>query len=255
MTAVAIAPRHSCHFRAVLATPAYTGGDERRRSQARAVREHRSPASSRARVAWQRGCLGRTQFARERTGRDRIPPARVAHLGGQPHSARSLDQGRGPSAGLLGSGAVSRCPCRRSSISTSPWRLIARTALADTCWPPRWPFQRKAAQSLDLRRFRQDTERRGHERVRARSLAYHRAVARRLRKPMVEEARHVLFRWRAQGRIDERYAERWEQLLNQPLREIRRALVDEERITTISARTRRSPDFSASPSAGESCER
>jgi hypothetical protein len=92
---------------------------------------------------------------------------------------------------------------------------------------PTMARQRKAAQSLDLRRFRQDTERRGHERVRARSLAYHRAVAQRLRKPMVQEVRHVLFRWRAQGRIDERYAERWEQLLNQPLPEIRRALVDE----------------------------
>ncbi|MGH2913796.1 MAG: hypothetical protein ACRDMX_02290 [Solirubrobacteraceae bacterium] len=80
---------------------------------------------------------------------------------------------------------------------------------------------------MDLRRFQQDTERSGHERARARSLAYHRAVARRLRKPMVEEARHVLFRWRAQGRIDERYAERWEQLLSKPLAEIRLALVDD----------------------------
>lgn len=87
--------------------------------------------------------------------------------------------------------------------------------------------RRKAAESLDLQRFRRDTERTDHERARARSLAYHRAVARRLRKPMVEEARHVLFRWRAQGRIDERYAGRWEHHLNQPLPEIRRALVDE----------------------------
>jgi len=44
---------------------------------------------------------------------------------------------------------------------------------------------------------------------------------------MVEEARHVLSRWRDQGRIDERYAERWEQVLNKPLPEIRNALVDE----------------------------
>lgn len=87
--------------------------------------------------------------------------------------------------------------------------------------------QRNAALSLDLRRFRRDTERSGHDRASARSLAYHRAIARRLRKPMVEDARHVLFRWRAQGRIDERYGERWEQLLNQPLPEIRSALVDE----------------------------
>ncbi|MGI8414496.1 MAG: hypothetical protein ACR2LV_11995 [Solirubrobacteraceae bacterium] len=86
---------------------------------------------------------------------------------------------------------------------------------------------RKAAQSLDLQRFQQDTERSNHERARARSLAYHRAVARRLRKPIVEEARHVRFRWRDQGRINECYADRWEELLNQPLPEIRRALVDE----------------------------
>ncbi len=44
---------------------------------------------------------------------------------------------------------------------------------------------------------------------------------------MVEEARHVLFRWREQGRIDDRYADRWEQLFERPLPEIRRALVEE----------------------------
>src|SRR5580658_9645950 len=67
----------------------------------------------------------------------------------------------------------------------------------------------------------------GHDRASARSLAYHQAVASRLRRPMVEEARHVLYRWREQGRIDARYAERWEQLLERPLPEIRRALVQE----------------------------
>ena len=64
-----------------------------------------------------------------------------------------------------------------------------------------------------------------HARATARSLAYHRAVARRLRKPMVQEARHVLYRWRQQGQIDSRYAERWEQILTRPVHEIRRALV------------------------------
>ena len=92
---------------------------------------------------------------------------------------------------------------------------------------PTMARHRRAAQGLDLQRFQQDTERSNHERARARSLACHRAVARRLRKPMVEEARHVLSRWRGQGRIDERYADRWEQLLDQSLPEIRRALVDE----------------------------
>jgi hypothetical protein len=87
--------------------------------------------------------------------------------------------------------------------------------------------RRQAAQSLDLQRFQQDADRSDHDRARDRSLAYHRAVAGRLRKPMVEEARHVLSRWRDQGRIDERYAEHWERLLNESLPEIRNALVDE----------------------------
>lgn len=66
-----------------------------------------------------------------------------------------------------------------------------------------------------------------HDRARVRSLAYHRAVARRLRKPIVDEARHVLLRWREQRRIDPRYADQWEQILDRPVPEIRRALVDE----------------------------
>jgi len=65
-----------------------------------------------------------------------------------------------------------------------------------------------------------------HDRTRARNLAYHRAVANRLRKPMVDEARHALYRWREQGRIDLRYADRWEALLTRPIPEIRRALAE-----------------------------
>lgn len=84
--------------------------------------------------------------------------------------------------------------------------------------------QREAA-----RRLRVDDNEEGprdrHQRAAARNLAYHRAVARRLRKPMVDEARHVLFRWRDQGRIDARYADRWDQILRLRLPEIRRALV------------------------------
>jgi hypothetical protein len=41
---------------------------------------------------------------------------------------------------------------------------------------------------------------------------------------MVNEARHVLIRWREQGRIDPRYARRWERLLEKPIPEIRRAI-------------------------------
>lgn len=87
--------------------------------------------------------------------------------------------------------------------------------------------QRQAARRLGLEHFKQDRERNGHERPRARNLAYHQAVARRLRKPMVEEAKHVLSRWRDQGRIDEYYAQQWERLLSQPVPAIRKVLVDE----------------------------
>jgi hypothetical protein len=90
---------------------------------------------------------------------------------------------------------------------------------------PAMKRQRKAARDL---RIEHDTQGRGgHDRARARSRAYHAAVAKRLRKPMVDEARHVLFRWREQSRIDPRYADRWEGVLSQPLPEIRRALLDE----------------------------
>jgi hypothetical protein len=87
--------------------------------------------------------------------------------------------------------------------------------------------QRAAAQDLRLDGTAEHRDLGGHDRTRVRSLAYHRAVARRLRRPMVEEARHVLYRWREQGRIDPRYADRWERLLSRALPEIRRALVDE----------------------------
>jgi len=65
-----------------------------------------------------------------------------------------------------------------------------------------------------------------HDRARARNLAYHRAVASRLRKPMVDEARHVVYRWREQGRMDPRYADRWDALLARSMPEIRQVLVE-----------------------------
>ncbi len=92
---------------------------------------------------------------------------------------------------------------------------------------PTMERRRDAARRLRVDDVDDHGERSPHDRARARSLAYHRAVARGLRKPMVQEARHVLFRWREQERIDQRYAERWERLLDRPVPEIRRALVDE----------------------------
>jgi hypothetical protein len=93
---------------------------------------------------------------------------------------------------------------------------------------PTMTRRREAARRLSVDDLKERDHRGGgHDRAWARSLAYHRAVSRRLRRPMVEEARHVLFRWREEGRIDARYADRWEQLLNRPVPEIRRALLDE----------------------------
>jgi hypothetical protein len=71
----------------------------------------------------------------------------------------------------------------------------------------------------------------GHDRARARSLAYHRAISRRLRRPMVDEARHTLFGLRQAGRIAPRYADRWEEILDRTVPEIRRALVKEDQET------------------------
>jgi hypothetical protein len=64
----------------------------------------------------------------------------------------------------------------------------------------------------------------GHRSAELRSLAYHRAVAQRLDRAVVDEARHRLRRWRREGRIDPRYAERWERLLDSPLASIRRVI-------------------------------
>jgi hypothetical protein len=71
----------------------------------------------------------------------------------------------------------------------------------------------------------------GHRRAELRSLAYHRALARSLSRPMIDQARHVLWSWRDQGRIDPRYADQWEALLDRPLPEIRRVLSQDTEVT------------------------
>jgi hypothetical protein len=86
--------------------------------------------------------------------------------------------------------------------------------------------QRDAARKLRFDRAGGGT-RLGHDRARLRSLAYHQAVSERLRTPMVEEARHVLARWREQDRIDDRYAEAWDEILDRPVAEIRGMLADD----------------------------
>ena len=79
-----------------------------------------------------------------------------------------------------------------------------------------------------------------HRSAEIRSLSYHRAVARRMRRSMVDDARHRLWVWRPNDRIDPRYAAEWEQVLASPLRDVRALITeDSERVETC-VRTRRS---------------
>lgn len=64
----------------------------------------------------------------------------------------------------------------------------------------------------------------GHRRAERRALAYHRAVARTLRRKDVNDAYQRLLAWRQNGRIDPRYADEWERLLKEPMPVIRNTL-------------------------------
>ena len=94
---------------------------------------------------------------------------------------------------------------------------------------PTMEEQHRRARQLDTAGLIADSDSRagGHRRAERRSLAYHRALAKRLRRPMVDEARQTLWKWRDQGKIDPRYAELWEALLRRPIHEIRRAIAEE----------------------------
>jgi hypothetical protein len=63
-----------------------------------------------------------------------------------------------------------------------------------------------------------------HDRASRRSLAYHRAVAQRLRQSMVDDALHLIWTWHDHGTIDPRYADRWEKVLRQPIAEVGRII-------------------------------
>lgn len=69
-----------------------------------------------------------------------------------------------------------------------------------------------------------------HRTPELRSLAYHRVIAPRLRRPMVDAAQRKLRRWQEDGRIDPRHAEAWEEVFAMPMAEIRKAITaDDER--------------------------
>lgn len=91
---------------------------------------------------------------------------------------------------------------------------------------------RRYAEQLDPRRLIQleadEADRQAitdrHRRADWRSLAYHRAIAKRLRRPMVDAARHQIWQWQTEGRIDDRYAKAWLDVLDRPVPEVKRAL-------------------------------
>lgn len=67
----------------------------------------------------------------------------------------------------------------------------------------------------------------GHGSAEQRGLAYHRAVARRLNKRMADEALYRVWKWRDAGRLDPRYADAWERILELPIAEVRRAMTED----------------------------
>ena len=64
----------------------------------------------------------------------------------------------------------------------------------------------------------------GHRAAELRSLAYHRAVAKRLNSRLVAEARSRLSRWEHEGRIHPRYADEWRRVLSWPTPRIKRLI-------------------------------
>jgi hypothetical protein len=66
-----------------------------------------------------------------------------------------------------------------------------------------------------------------HGRAARRSLAYHRALARGLDQRMVDDALRQVWKWRMQGRIDSRYADRWDELLRGSVEDVRKAISED----------------------------
>lgn len=91
---------------------------------------------------------------------------------------------------------------------------------------------RRRAQRMRPRVAGSDSRRRSdpHRTPELRSLAYHRVLAPRLRRPAIDEAQRKLRLWREEGRIDPRHAEAWEEVFAMPMADIRKAITaDDER--------------------------
>jgi hypothetical protein len=57
-----------------------------------------------------------------------------------------------------------------------------------------------------------------------RGLAYHRAIAPRLRRPTIEEAERKLSRWEDDGKMSPQHADAWREVFKLPMTEIRKAI-------------------------------
>ena len=67
-----------------------------------------------------------------------------------------------------------------------------------------------------------------HRAPELRSLAYHRAIAPRLRRATIHEAQRKLERWAEEGKVDPRYAQLWEDVFAMPMTEIRKAITADD---------------------------
>lgn len=67
-----------------------------------------------------------------------------------------------------------------------------------------------------------------HRAAELRSLAYHRAIAPRLRRPMVDDAQRKLRRWKEDGKVDPRHVEAWEEVFAKPMAEIRKVITADD---------------------------
>lgn len=67
-----------------------------------------------------------------------------------------------------------------------------------------------------------------HRRAELRSLAYHRVLAPRLRRPVITRAQQKLRRWEKEGRIDPRYARVWEEVFELSMPELRKAITADD---------------------------
>jgi DNA-binding transcriptional regulator YdaS (Cro superfamily) len=69
-----------------------------------------------------------------------------------------------------------------------------------------------------------------HRTAELRSLAYHRALAPRLRRPTIAEAQRKLLRWEGEGKIDPRHARAWERVFEMSMAEIRKVIVADDQL-------------------------